>query len=661
MKRRSSHKADKYREIAVLSIVPGGVGILIAASWAMDYWQIGPYFLNAGLALLATGGGGLLRFVAGFKDIYKRKITVNVFVTVALIATIAVGEFRAAAIIVFIMSVAGALESYTLDKTRRSIRNLLDLTPKMATVRRDEKEVVIPADEVQVGDIVIVRPGGRVPVDGSVLAGQSCVNQAPITGESMPVEKCMADEVFGGTLNETGRLEINTTKIGRDTTLARIVHLVEQAQTTKAPIQNLADRFTTWFLPTVLVLAIVAFIASRDIKVGVSVLLVACPCAFAIATPTAVTAGISNMARRAVLIKGGIFLELARKIDTLLVDKTGTFTFGRPKVVEVVPFDGMAEDEILRLAAIAEKYSEHPLARSVMKCAKENGINAPDPSEFEIQAGMGVTAQWNGSKILVGKDKFLQDKGICIAQDIERTVSEQVEQGRTAILVANDARPVGLIAIADEIRTETPHAIASLKAMGIENITMLTGDNSEVAKAVAEEIGVDSFQAELLPEQKLQFVQKLQKQGRLVGMIGDGINDAPALALADVGIAMGAAGTDVAVETADVTLMNDDLSRVVDFMAMSKKVLLRIKLNIFFSIIYNVIGLILASFGMLTPVVAVIFQEAGCVTVVFSSTLLLWSGTASVPKNNDNRSLSAVALTVENATRDNVSQCAQRL
>ncbi|MHC4476973.1 MAG: heavy metal translocating P-type ATPase [Planctomycetota bacterium] len=658
MKRRSSDKADKYREIAVLSIVPGGVGILIVASWAMDYWQIGPYLLNAGLALFATVGGGLLRFVAGFKDIYKRKITVNVFVTVALIATIAVGEFRAAAIIVFIMAVAGALESYTLDKTRRSIRNLLDFTPKTATVRRDDGQVTIPAREVKVGDIVIVRPGGRVPVDGIVVAGQSCVNQAPITGESMPVEKSVGGEVFGGTLNETGRLEINTTKVGRDTTLARIVHLVEQAQGTKAPIQNLADRFTTWFLPTVLVLAIVAFLTSGDVKVAVSVLLVACPCAFAIATPTAVTAGISNMARRAVLIKGGIFLELAKKIDTLLVDKTGTFTFGRPKVVEVMAFDGVLEDEILRLAAIAEKYSEHPLARSVMMRAKAHGIEAPDPDQFKIEVGMGVTAQWNGSKILVGKDKFLQDKGICIAEDIERTVSEQVEQGRTAILVANDARPVGLIAIADEIRAETPHAIASLKAMGIENITMLTGDNSEVAKAVAEEIGVDSFQAELLPEQKLQFVQKLQKQGRLVGMIGDGINDAPALALADVGIAMGAAGTDVAVETADVTLMNDDLSRVVDFMAMSKKVLLRIKLNILFSIIYNVIGLVLAGFGMLTPVVAVIFQEAGCVTVVFSSTLLLWSGTGSVPKNNDNSSLSAVALTVENATRDNVSQCA---
>jgi len=658
MEKEGHDRSGKYREVAVLSIVPCTVGTLIAVSWALAHWRIGPYFLNAGLALVATLGGGYLRFAAGFRDIYSRRITVNVFVTVALVATVAVGEFRAAAIIVFIMAVAGALESYTLDKTRRSIRALLDLTPKMATVRRGEQDVVIPAGEVHIGDVVVVRPGGRIPIDGVVIAGESCVNQAPITGESMPVEKSKGGEVFGGTLNETGRLEIRATKIGQDTTLSKIVHLVEQAQGTKAPIQSLADRFTVWFLPTVLILAIIAFFTSGDVKVAVSVLLVACPCAFAIATPTAVTAGISNMARRAVLIKGGIFLELAKKVDVLLVDKTGTFTFGKPKVVDVITFDDASEEEVLRLAATAEKYSEHPLARSVIACAKERGIEVPDPAEFKIEVGMGVTARLDGKEILVGKNKFLQDKGVCVAEYIEYAISEQTEQGRTAILVSNNMRPVGLIAIADEIRPETRRSIAALKAMGVKKIIMLTGDNHKVAKSVAKEIGVDDFQAELLPEQKLQFVEKLQKQGRVVGMIGDGINDAPALALSDVGIAMGAAGTDVAVETADVTLMNDDLSRVVNFMDMSRKVLLRIKLNIFFSIIYNLIGFTLAGFGMLTPVLAVIFQEAGCITVVFSSTLLLWSKTGSLLRNNDNGGLAVVPITVENATRDNVAQCA---
>lgn len=656
MKKTSSH-ADKYREIIVLSIVPCAVGILTIVSWIMAHWEIGPGFLNAGLALFATLFGGYLRFVSGFKDIFNRKITVNVFVTVALVATIAVGEFRAAAIVVFIMAVAGALETYTLDKTRRSIRNLLDLTPKMATVRRNLEEILVPVTDIQVADIVVVRPGGRIPVDGIVVSGESCVNQAPITGESMPVEKFKGGEVFGGTLNETGRLEIQTTKIGKDTTLARIVHLVEQAQGTKAPIQNLADRFTVWFLPAVLVLAIIAFLTSGDVRVAVSVLLVACPCAFAIATPTAVTAGISNMARHAVLIKGGVFLELAKKMDVLLVDKTGTFTLGKPKVVDIVPLDGAVEENILRLAAIAEKYSEHPLARSVMAHAKECNIDVPDPDEFNIEVGMGVTAVLDSKKILVGKNNFLRDKGVHITDHIENAISEQTEQGRTTIIVANDLKPVGLIAIADEIRCETPHAIAALKAMGIKKIIMLTGDNHKVAKAVAEEIGVDGFEAELLPEQKLQFVEKLQKQGKVVGMIGDGINDAPALALADVGIAMGAAGTDVAVEAADVTLMNDDLSRVVNFMDMSKKVMLRIKLNIFFSIIYNIVGFILAGFGLLTPVLAVIFQEAGCITVVFSSTLLLWAKTGSLLKNNGSDKLSIVSMPVENDTRNSVPEC----
>jgi Cd2+/Zn2+-exporting ATPase len=589
---------------------------------------------------------------------FNRKITVNVFVAVALIATLAIGEFRAAAVIVFIMAVAGALESYTLDKTRRSIRNLLDLTPKMATIRRDDGEITIPVGEIRIGDIAVVRPGGRIPVDGIVIAGQSSVNQAPITGESMPVEKFKGSEVFGGTLNETGRLEIKTAKVGSDTTLARIVHLVEQAQGTKAPIQNLADRFTTWFLPAVIVLAVIAFLATGNVKVAVAVLLVACPCAFAIATPTAVTAGISNMARHSVLIKGGIFLELAQKMDVLLVDKTGTFTFGRPKVVDIVSFNGIPEEEVLRLAAIAEKYSEHPLARSVIACARERDVEIPDPADFNIEVGMGVTARLDGNEILVGKSKFLQDNGVCIAEYIEYAISEQTEQGRTTILVANDNKPVGLIAIADEIRPQTTRAIAVLKAMGIKKIIMLTGDNHKVAKSVAEEIGVDDFRAELLPEQKLQFVEKLQKQGNVVGMIGDGINDAPALALADVGIAMGAAGTDVAVETADVTLMNDDLSRLVNFMNMSKKVLFRIKLNIFFSMMYNVIGFVLAGFGMLTPVLAVVFQEIGCITVVFSSTLLLWAKTDSLLKDNSNGVLSEVGLTVENARKDNISQCA---
>jgi len=626
MSNESGSGGGRCREFVVLALVPTIVGLLIVASWALAHWKVGPAFVNAGLALFATLFGGWQRFLGGFQDIYRRKITVNVFVAVALIATIAVGEFRPAAIIIFIMAVVGALESYTLDKNRRSIRNLLDLAPQTATVRSAKGEITIPVGQVQVGTVVVVKPGERVPVDGVVVAGASSVNQAPITGESMPVEKFKGSELFSGTLNLTGRVEARATKVGADTTLARIVHLVEEAQGIKAPIQNMADRFTVWFLPVVLVLAIIVFFVTGNVKTAVSLLLVACPCAFAIATPTAVTAGISNMARRAVLVKGGIFFELAGKIDALVVDKTGTFTLGRPEVLDVVAFDGVPSKEILEMAAVAEKHSEHPLGKAVVSCAKGRGLEVPDPEEFKVEIGRGVVARWKGQEIAVGKEDFLQGNGVTLSTEAQKSVATQTEQGRTAVLVARGKEAVGLIAIADEVRPETREAIGWLhQVMGNRNITMLTGDNPLVAGAVARQIGVDNFRAGLLPEQKQEFVRKLQAEGRTVGMIGDGINDAPALALADVGIAMGAAGTDVAIETADVALMNDDLGRVADFMLMSRAVLRRIKLNIFFSIIYNVIGLGLGSLGMLTPVMAVIFQEAGCVSVVLSSTLLLWA------------------------------------
>lgn len=621
----NSESTSIYRELAVLLIVPVIVAILIVTSWGLAHWEIGPLVVNAGLALLATLFGGFQRFIVGFQDIFKRKITVNVFVVVALLATLAIGEFRPAAIIVFIMSVSGALETYTLDRTRRSIRNLLDLSPKTATVRRNGVERTIPVSELMAGDRVIVRPGARLPVDGIVVAGASSVNQAPITGESMPVEKFEGSAVFSGTLNESGWLEIKTEKAGEDTALARIVHLVQEAQGTRAPIQTLADRFTTWFLPLVVGLAILAFFVTGDIKSAVSVLLVACPCAFAIATPTAVTAGVSNLARRAVLVKGGIFLEQGHKIKHMLVDKTGTFTFGRPIVEAIIGFSGRSEEEVMRLACLAEKYSEHPLARSIVALGKSRQLVWPEPDRFEIAAGMGVEAWWDSMRILVGKPAFLRDRGVPIPPPVESELARQSAQGRTAVLVGCKDEVIGLLAIADEIRPEIVQAIRNIKEAGVQRVTMLTGDNPQVAQAVATAIGVDNFMAEMLPEQKQEFVRVLQSEGHIVGMVGDGINDAPALALADVGIAMGAAGSDVAIETADVTLMNDDLNGVAEFMGMSRKVIQRIKLNIFFSIIYNVIGLTLSVVGMMTPIMAVLFQEAGCVTVVLSSTLLLWS------------------------------------
>jgi heavy metal translocating P-type ATPase len=614
-----------YWDILVFALVPLIVGILVIISWVFLFFHIGPYYVNGGIALAATLFGGYKRFISGFRDIYHRKITVNVFVTVALIATMAVGQFLSAALIVFIMSVVGSFESYTLDKTKKNIRSLLNFAPKMANVRRGTEEVALLAAEVQIGDIVVIRPGERIPVDGVVITGASSVNQAPITGESIPVEKILGSEVFSATMNETGYLEVRTTRVGEDTTLARIVHLVEGAQGTRAPIQGFADRFTTWFLPVVLVIAVIGYFLSGNVLVFVSILLVACPCAFAIATPTAVTAGISNMARRGILIKGGSFLELSGKLDTLLVDKTGTFTLGRPKVVEVIASPGYHKDDVVLFAAIGEKFSEHPLAHAILSEASAQNITVPDPDEFHSETGMGIIARSGEHNLIIGKKEFLDAKGAPVDDKVLNIIAKQTGLGRTAILVSRDTTIVGLIAIADEIRPGTAEAVKALKKMGMKNITMLTGDNATVAKAVSTSIGIDGYQANLLPEQKLDVVQQLQEKGQSVGMIGDGINDAPALAKADVGIAMGATGTDVAIETADVTLMKDDLWQFVDFFWMSQKVIRRIKINIGLSMVYNAIGLILGVQALLSPITATIYQEAGCISVVLSSTLLLWA------------------------------------
>ena len=613
------------RDALVFAIVPVIVGTLIVISWILSFFPIVPFYVSGGVALVATLFGGYTRFVSGFRDMSRRKITVNVFVTVALIATIAVAQFLSAALIVFIMAVVGAFESYTLDKTKKNIRSLLNFAPKMANVRRGTEEVAMLAAEVQIGDIVVIRPGERIPVDGIVVKGASSVNQAPITGESIPVEKAPGSEVFSATMNETGHLEVSTTRVGEDTTLTRIVHLVEGAQGTRAPIQGIADRFTTWFLPTVLIIGVIGYLLSGKLLVFVSILLVACPCAFAIATPTAVTAGISNMARRGILIKGGSFLELTGKLDTLLVDKTGTFTLGKPKVIDVIPLPGYQEPEVVLLAATAEKFSEHPLARAILAAAGARNIAVPDPDDFRSETGMGITARSGGHDLIIGKKEFLETKGVRLGEEILSITTKQTEIGRTVILVARDATVTGLIAIADEIRPGTGEAVSTLKKMGMKNIIMLTGDNATVAKAVSDSIGIDGYQANLLPEQKLDVVKELQEKGQLVGMIGDGINDAPALAKADVGIAMGASGTDVAIETADVTLMKDDLWQFVDFVWMSQKVIRRIKINIGLSMVYNAIGLLLGVQALLSPITATLYQEAGCVSVVLSSTLLLWA------------------------------------
>ncbi|MHB8130527.1 MAG: heavy metal translocating P-type ATPase [Mobilitalea sp.] len=621
-----NQKSTNLHEILRLAFWPVVILLLILASFALNHYDLVPFYVTASLALIGTFLGGTWRFVDGIKCLFRGKITVNVFVTVSLTATMLIGEFLSAAIVIFIMTVADAVEEYTLDKSRSGIKGLLDLAPQTATLSTGNTEEIISVETVKIGDTLIIKPGERIPVDGIVLSGSASINESAITGESVPALKTAGSSLYAGTLNETGRLEFQATKVGADTTLAKIVHRIEEAHELKAPVQKLADRFTAWFLPIVLLAAILGYFTTRSLQSAVSILLVAAPCALSIGTPTAVTAGIANLSRRGVLIKGGLYFELAGKVNALLVDKTGTFTIGHPTVLDIIPFQNTKEDELLRFAAIAEKHSEHPLSKAVLSAAEDKNISIPDPEEFVSEVGMGVTAITDSHRISVGRLSFLSSKGANISSTVKKAIDAQDKLGRTSILVSRDDQIIGLIAIADDLRPESKNAVAAINAvLGEGNIHMLTGDNEASAKAIAKQIGVTNVHAGLLPEDKQEYVRKLQKEGLKVAMIGDGINDAPALALADVGIAMGSSGTDVAIETADVALMNDDLTRVAEFMSLSKTVVRRIKLNIFFSMAYNLVGIILGNLGLLNPVLAIIFQEAGTITVIISSTLLLWA------------------------------------
>jgi heavy metal translocating P-type ATPase len=498
------------------------------------------------------------------------------------------------------------------------------MSPKTALVRRDGTGVEVAVEDVKLGETVLVKPGDKIPVDGTVISGYSAVNQAAITGESMPAEKAKGDQVFAGTMNGNGVLEIKTDKIAEDTTIAHIIHLVEEAQEKRAPIQNIADRFTTYFLPFILILAAVVFTAAYflvglqpAITRTVSVLLVACPCALGVAVPVAVVGAIGNASMNGIIIKGGTNIEKVKDVKSVAIDKTGTLTIGEPKVVEIRTLNNHSQDEVVKYAAIAEKFSEHPISKAVTAKATELRISIPDPTEFKIVPGLGVEAYYGKQHILIGKG--MADRAFTEEED--KVIGEFESEGKTVLPVILDKQVIGIIAVADTVRKDSSEAVQRLRRLGIKTM-MLTGDNMRAAKSIAEQIGVDEFYAELLPEQKVEIIRKMKK-GNVVAMVGDGVNDAPALANADVGFAMGAAGSDVAIETADVALLGDDLTKVEYTIRLSRKAFSKMKMNIAFSMAWNALGLTLASLGLLVPILAAVLQEAGCISVVINSALLL--------------------------------------
>ena len=514
--------------------------------------------------------------------------------------------FETAAMIILLILIGRLLEHRTKAKASKAVRKLLDLKPRMAHLLKDGKETEIPVEKVKLNDILIVRPGEKIPVDGIVEKGYSSVDQSAITGESIPVSKEIGDEVIGATINKQGLLEIKAAKVGKDTVLSQIIKLVDEAKSSKVPLQRLADKIASYFVPTVTGIAIISALTwfffggiglAFSMLAFVSVIIIACPCAMGIATPAALMVGGGKAAENGILIKGGEYLEIAKKVSVIVFDKTGTLTKGEPSVTDVLPLEELSQDEVLRLAAISEKGSEHPLGQAVVKSAKERGLIIADPDSFEAVIGHGIKVRYANHSILLGNRNLMKNNGIEI-DEFDNKMKELEEQGKTATLLAVDNKLSGIIAMADTIKENAPEAIKELKNAGID-VIMLTGDNQKTANAIAKKLGIKTVLAEVLPQQKEEVIRKLKEEKKIVAMVGDGINDAPALAVADLGIAIGS-GTDIAKETGGIVLIKEDLRDVVTAMEISKKTVAKIKQNLFWAFAYNT-ALIPIAAGALVP------------------------------------------------------------
>jgi len=533
--------------------------------------------------------------------------------------------YEASAAVITTITLGTLLEEMSYTRTGEAISKLLRLAPKTARVIRGKEELDIPIEEVSVGDIIVVRPGENIPVDGVVIEGYSSVDESIITGESIPVEKREGDQVIGATTNQKGALRLRATKVGSETALAQIVRMVEEAQMSKAPVQRIADRVVTWFVPLVLVSALVAFSVWYfslgvsflfALTVFVTMLVVACPCALGIATPTAIMVGIGKGAEHGILFKSGEATEVAHKVNAVVFDKTGTLTKGEPEVRDIIPLGDYSEGEILRLAAVAEKGSEHPLGEAVVKRARAMGINLPDADSFLAVPGKGIKAKYQDKQILLGNRKLMEENKVEIA-GIEAEIKILEEQGKTVMILALNGEAIGIISVADTLKEGSREAIEGLKRLGIE-VMMLTGDNERMAKAIAQELDIDRVLAEVLPGEKANAIRSLQEEGRVVAMVGDGINDAPALTQADIGIAIGS-GTDIAIEAGDIVLIRNDLRDVVCSMILSKRTMGKIKQNLGFAFAYNVVAIPIAA-GVLYPLLhtLVLSPMLGAIAMVLS-------------------------------------------
>ncbi len=604
------------RVVTLLAVVFGAaLFIVVVGEWLGLFEQLTervPFPL--GLALVAAGGWPIFRNVV--RAALRRQIIAHTLMTLGMLAALAIGQWVTAAVIVFFMRVGDYTENFTIERARRAVKDLTALAPQTARVERDGAEREVPLAEVRFGEIVIVRPGEKIPVDGEVIAGQATVDQAAITGEAMPVEAGPGAKVFAATLARLGSLRVRATHVGADTTFGRVIKLVEEAEAHRANVQRFADQFTHYYLPLVVGVAALTFLFRRDPLATAAVLVVACSCSIALATPIAMLASVGASAKRGLLIKGGKYLESLARADVLLIDKTGTLTLGQPRVTDIVALNGLAEADVLTLAASAEKYSEHPLAEAARAAARERDLPLTEPHDFEAFPGQGVRARVNGNALAVGNRRMIPEAAsLPIAAELEA-------QGKTLLFVAREGELVGVLAAADTLRPEVPAALAAVRALGVRRIELLTGDNERTAAALAERLDVQ-YRANLLPENKIAIVKEYQAQGHTVVMVGDGVNDPTALAQADVGIAMGAAGSDIAIEAAHIALMREDWALVPEAFRIARRTMRVVKMNLIFTAIYNLAGLSLAAFGFLPPILAAAAQSLPDLGILANSSRLL--------------------------------------
>lgn len=603
----AEHAVDRLDVVRI-----GLVAAAVLVSWLLPWQPFGRVNL---IALVATLVGGYPIYKEAFEALRERRMTMELSMTIALVAALSIREAFTALVIVLFVLIAEVLEHLTVDRGRRAIKDLLDLLPQTAAIRGPSGVTDVSARALAVGDVVVIRPGGRVPVDGIVVSGHSFVDQAAITGESLPVEKVPGASVFAGTINQSGAIDVRTTGMGRDTTFAKIVEAVEHAQESRAPIQKTADRLAGYLVYFALGAAVLTFVLTHDARSTISVIIVAGACGIAAGTPLAILGAVGRAARHGAIVKGGIHVEVLGRVDTIVLDKTGTLTLGDPQVVGVHPAAGTTVVQLLEAAAIAELPSEHPLGKAVIRRAKADGIRPPDPDHFSYTPGKGIVCTLANEQIVVGNRALLEREGVTLPdRDVASTV-----------LVARGGRFLGSLGVADVVRPEAAAAVAEIRHLGMRTV-LLTGDATSIAQEVGSRLGVDEVLAELLPEQKLERVRELQRAGKAVAMVGDGINDAPALAQADVGIAMGS-GTEVARESADVVLLGNDLLKLVEALRIARRCRGIIWQNFAGTVAVDGLGIVLAGLGFLNPLLAAFIHVTSELLFILNSTRLLPSRT----------------------------------